>query len=44
MKKIFKVFAAVAVASLLFSACKSTHACPAYGKVVKAPASTERTS
>lgn len=35
MKKVFKVFAVLAVASLLFSACKSTHSCPAYGKVVK---------
>lgn len=35
MKKVFKVFAIVAVASLLFNACKSTHSCPAYGKVVK---------
>lgn len=35
MKKVFKVLAVVAVASLLFSACKSTHSCPAYGKVVK---------
>ena len=35
MKKLFKVFAIVAVASMLFSACSSTHACPAYGKVVK---------
>jgi hypothetical protein len=42
MKNFFKVFVAVAVISVLFSACKSTHACPAYGKVVKAPASTER--
>jgi hypothetical protein len=40
MKRTFKVFAIVAVASLLFSACKATHSCPAYGKVVK-PA-TER--
>ncbi len=35
MKKVFKVFAVLAVASLLFTACKSTHSCPAYGKVVK---------
>jgi hypothetical protein len=35
MKKMIKVFAVVAVASMLFSACSSTHACPAYGKVVK---------
>jgi hypothetical protein len=35
MKKVFKVFAVLAVASMLFSACKSTHSCPAYGKVVK---------
>lgn len=34
MKKMFKVLAILAVSSLLFSACKSTHACPAYGKVV----------
>lgn len=35
MKKVFKVFAIVAVASLLFSACKSVHSCPAYSKVEK---------
>ena len=35
MKRTLKVFAIMAVASLLFSACKSTHSCPAYGKVVK---------
>jgi len=35
MKKMFKVFATLVVASLLFSACKSTHSCPAYGKVQK---------
>ncbi len=42
MKKVFKVFVFVAVASLLFSACSSTHSCPAYGKV--APPATERPS
>lgn len=35
MKKVFKVFAVLAVASMLFSACKSMHSCPAYGKVAK---------
>ncbi len=35
MKKVLKVFAVLAVTSLLFSACKSVHSCPAYGKVVK---------
>ncbi len=35
MKKVLKVFAVLAVASMLFSACKSVHSCPAYGKVVK---------
>lgn len=35
MKKVFKVFAILAVTSLLFSACKSVHSCPAYGKVVQ---------
>lgn len=35
MKQVFKVFAIMAVAGMLFSACSSTHSCPAYGKVVK---------
>ncbi|MEO7081573.1 MAG: hypothetical protein ABIY71_08595 [Flavobacteriales bacterium] len=35
MKKVFKVLAIVAVASMFFSACKAVHSCPAYGKVVQ---------
>lgn len=35
MKKALKVFATLVLASVLFSACKSTHSCPAYGKVQK---------
>lgn len=38
MKKVFKVFAILAVASMFLGACKSVHSCPAYGKVVQ-PAS-----
>ncbi|MFT3886401.1 MAG: hypothetical protein QM724_13525 [Flavobacteriales bacterium] len=39
MKKLFKVFALVLAATVLFSACRSTHSCPAYGgQVVKKPA------
>lgn len=33
MKKVFKVFAIVAVASFLLSSCKSVKSCPAYSKV-----------
>ncbi|HEX2616440.1 MAG TPA: hypothetical protein VHL57_02805 [Flavobacteriales bacterium] len=38
MKKLFKVSALVLAATLLLSSCRSTHSCPAYGKVVKKPA------
>lgn len=35
MKKLTKVLALLALATVLFSACRSAHSCPAYGKVVK---------
>ena len=39
MKKLSKVFLLVLTAALLFSACRSTHSCPAYGgQLVKKPA------
>lgn len=39
MKKLSKVVVLVLAATLLFSACRSTHSCPAYGgQVVKKPA------
>ncbi len=39
MKKVLKVSALVMAMALLFSACKSAHSCPAYGKKAeKAPA------
>ena len=39
MKKVLKVSTLVMAMALLFSACKSAHNCPAYGKKVeKAPA------
>ena len=37
MKKLTKVLALLAVATVLFSACRSAHSCPAYGKVTKPP-------
>lgn len=44
MKQLTKVLALLAVAMVLFSACHSTHSCPAYGgsgKVYK-PVSEKR--
>lgn len=38
MKKVFKIIAAVVLASVVFTACSSSHSCPAYSKVHKAPA------
>lgn len=38
MKKVFKVIAVVVLTSVVLTACSSTHSCPAYGKVYKAPA------
>lgn len=35
MRKLTKVLALLALATVLFSACRSVHACPAYGKVQK---------
>ncbi len=35
MKKLSKVLALLAVATVLFSACRSAKSCPAYGKIVK---------
>ncbi len=42
MKKLTKVLALLAVATVLFSACRQAHSCPAYGKLVKPP--TEKRS
>ena len=38
MKKLLLVLALVVTAGALFPSCKSTHACPAYGKVHQVPA------
>lgn len=38
MKKVFQVIAAVVLTGALLTACSSSHSCPAYGKVHKAPA------
>jgi hypothetical protein len=35
MRKLTKVLALLAVATVLFSACRQAHSCPAYGKLVK---------
>lgn len=37
MKKLILVLALIAACGLLLTSCKSTHSCPAYGKVEKAP-------
>jgi len=38
MKKVLLVLALVVTTGALFTSCKSTHSCPAYGKVNKVPA------
>lgn len=35
MKKLILVLALIAACGLLLSSCKSTHSCPAYGKMEK---------
>ena len=38
MKKVLLVLGLVVMAGAFFSSCKSTHSCPAYGKVQQEPA------
>jgi hypothetical protein len=38
MKKVLLVLALVVTTGALFTSCKSTHSCPAYGKVHQQPA------
>ena len=38
MKKLLLVLVMVVTAGALFTSCKSTHGCPAYGKVHQVPA------